>query len=74
MKALDVLLRALHLDEPAVSEEQRAEVVELREQAAGLAEVAARRARQSVGVARYFRRVNDQNHFAERIAAARRGN
>lgn len=73
MSALNVILGWLHLDEPPVSDAERVEVANLRAEADQLHDNAAKRARQSVGVARYFVRVNDQNHFAERIARARQG-
>jgi hypothetical protein len=67
------LTRWLHLDEPAVSDAEHAELDELR------AEVDAQRAEADittsriVGLSRYFVRVNDRNHLAERFRAAMHG-
>jgi hypothetical protein len=67
------LTRWLHLDEPPVSDDERAELAGLR------AEVEQQRAdvdsttEQLVGLARYFVRVNNRNHLAERLRAAMHG-
>jgi len=68
-----VITRWLHLDEPAVSDGERAEVAELRaaveQQRADVDSTTER----LVGLARYFVRVNDRNHLAERLRAAMHG-
>jgi hypothetical protein len=65
--------RWLHLDESPVSDESRAELDSLRAEVTEQAAAADTTAERSVTLARYFERVNDRNHLAERLRAAMRG-
>lgn len=66
--------RRLHLDDgPAVTDDDRAVVNQLRAEVDEMAEAADEQTARIVGLARYFERVNDRNHLAERWRSAMRG-
>jgi hypothetical protein len=67
------LRRLLHIDEPVISDDERAELHDLRAAVADQRSTADSARTQSVGLARYFVRVNDENHLADRLRAAMRG-
>jgi hypothetical protein len=67
------IARILHLDDSPVTDEDRAELAELRDEVTAQRSVADVSARRTVGVSRYFSRMIDENHLAERWRSAMRG-
>lgn len=58
---------------PAVTDDDRAELAELRAEVAAQADAAGPQTDRIVGLSRYFERVNDRNHLADRLRSAMRG-
>lgn len=65
--------RLLHLDEPTVTDDDRDRVRALSDKTDALRIQAERAAGRSDTLSRYFLRVNDENHFADRLRRAYRG-
>lgn len=68
-----VLARLLHIGEHPVTDADRAEAAELRGEVDAQRRAADRMDTRAVGLSRYFGRVMDENHFAERLRSALRG-
>ena len=64
------LRHLFHLDEPMVTDEQRAEVAHLRDVTAKASERASEQAGEATRLAKYFKDQNDRNHIAERLNIA----
>lgn len=65
--------RVLHLDEPMVSDDERAELAHLTRVTAEASERAQGQAVEAHRLAQFFKGQKDQNHIAERLNIAIRG-